>query len=268
MSFVVDEIIVELWTILDVNSDPLTGMTEPTDIEFTLHRQSGSAMIAASETITFAEIGSTGHYSISFTPENTGLYVLQLKELHASTLLRTYRFPDMTVLQAGAVFLPSFANSYCSEADIERWLNQSLDSGTTPSATEAAAFAEVIASVLSSMCASWGLSITPTTVTAGSRLEDIMRDANAVGAAMHYVVSQQYGKSPSRSNKGDALEAVWYQFIGDPTVKDSKGYLEKEVRGNLASLATDHILSGDTAARVDEGVPVAGPIGIGMGDLF
>lgn len=266
-SRVANNVIVELWTILDFNSDPLTGMTTPADITFTLHRESGGTMIAAGESITFAEVGSTGHYYIAFTPLNTGVYVLQLKELNASSLQRTWRFDDYLVVAAGASFSASYANAYCAETDIERWLQQAISGTTNPSDTEAAGFAESRASILTSLVNGWGYAVTPSTVTAGSVLEDLLREANAIGAALDYTIAQVFGRSPSRTDRVEALQALWEQYVG---TEKTVGYLQQEVRKNLASLASDHILSGDTQAdpTAPTVAPYAEPIGIKMGDIF
>ena len=257
-----------LWTILDLSSDPLTGMTSPADVTFTLHRDSGSAQVAASETITLTEIGSTGHYTIDFTPDNSGRYVLQLKEISASTLQRTWRFHDMDVTSAGAGFSATYANAFCAETDIERWLQQAITSGTSPDDAQAAAFAEARASLLASMCAKWGFTVTPSTIVAGTRLEDILREANAIGGAHDYSTAQQFSTTPSRSDRSQVFDLLWFQYIGDPAHPENPGYLESEIKGNLASLATDHILSGDTSARATTTAPIQGDIEVGMGDLF
>lgn len=272
MSFILGEAVVQEWTVLDGNTDPLTGITTPAGIVFHLHRQVGSTMIAASETITWTEIGVTGHYYIVFTPLNTGLYVLQLEELDASSMMRWFRFPDIVVQTAGAVFLPSYANAFCAESDIERWIQHDINSTSVPSATQAAAFAESIAAILMSLCARWGFAVTPASVIAGSRIEDLLREANAIGAARFYIIAQERGQRPADSAKLERLEQAWVEHVGGPMpgfVTARVGYIETEVRGNLASLATNHILSGDTLAAPVTTPPTDSGVGpITMGSLF
>lgn len=253
-----------LWTVLDQNSSPLTGVTTPAGITFTLHRDSGSAYVAASETVSWAEIGVTGHYYISFTPANTGRYTLQLKELHVSSLGRTWVF-HYDVLAAGAVFVPAYSNAFCSESDVERWLQQDITSSTKPSDTQVAGFAETRASILMSLCARLGYSVTPSTVTSGSRIEDLLRDANAIGAGWDATVSQTFGTAPSKTERAGWLEGLWVGYVGDGDKK--AGILEMEIRGNLASLSTDHILSGDTTAAT-ETTPTDAGIQVGMDSLY
>jgi len=262
--FVLGNTVTELWTILDGADAPLTGVTTPAGIVFTLHRQSGATMVAASETITFAEIGVTGVYYISFTPLNTGLYVLQLHELHASSQGRWFRFPDIDMLSAGAVFTPAYTNAFCGEADIERWIQYPITATTAPSSTDAAAFAETRAAILMSLCARFGYTVTPTTVTSGTRIEDLLREGNAIGAALDYTIAQQFGKSPSATSRVEALSALWTLYYG--TIKEP-GYIQGEVQGNLSSLSTDYIISGDTIAAPATTVTDIG-ITIGMGSLF
>lgn len=267
---VLGDVVVKGYTIWDQNNNPLTGMVETTDVVFYLHRRSSSAsaMVAATEDVTLTEIGVTGHYSIVFTPQNLGEYRLQIEEINVNTNLQIMAW-DFNVLPAGAVFLPSFANAFCAESDIERYLGRTISATTNPTATMAAGYAEEIAAILSSIAAKRGHSITPTTVTAGSRIEDILRAANAIGAARFYVVAQQLGHSPNVSEQYERLGTLWEEYVRPGNGKDiAPGYLIEEIKGNLASLSTDHILSGDTLANPDTTAPYALPIGVTMGDLF
>ena len=267
MSFyVVNNIVVDAWTVLDVNSLPLTGVTSPAGVTLVLQRQSGAHMITAAETVTWTEVGVTGRYDISFTPLNSGLYVLYGLETHASSMGRTFEF-RWYVVTAGAVFSPSFTNAFCALSDIERWTQTGIDSTTQPNDTEAAAFAEARAAVLASLCAKWGFAVTPATVTAGSRLEGMLREANAIGAALDYTIAQQFARSPNLSDRAERLQLRWLEYVGN-LESGLIGILETEVAGNLSSLSTDHILSGDTLAFNEGAAPTSEPIGIGMGSLF
>ena len=261
-------VIVQEWTVLDNANAPLTGVTTPAGITFTLHRQSGATIVSASETISWTEILATGHYYIAFTPQNAGLYVLQLLEIHASSQQRAYRF-DFLVYTAGSAFVPSYTEAFCSESDVERWLQQPITSSTRPSSTEAAAFAEGRAAMLMGLTAALGYGVTPTTVASGSRLEDLLREANAIGAALDFTVAQTFGTGPSKTDRATWLDDMWASYYG-AIVEGARvgGMIELEIRGNLASLATDHILSGDTLAPATTAAPTSVGITVTMGDLF
>lgn len=258
---VAGNIIVDQWTVLAAADDlPLTGMTVPGDVTLTLLRQSGSTIVAAGESVTWTEIGATGRYYFSFTPENTGLYVLVLNEIAATSYQRKGVEFRYQVLSAGSAFSPSYANAFCAETDLERWLQQAISATTQPSDSEAAGFAESRAAVLMSLCAGLNYAVTPLTVTAGSRIEDLLREANAIGAALDCTVAQSFGKGPSKTERIAVLEGLWFQYAGDPSAFGAvgaarlKGFIEKEIRTNLVSLSTDHIISGDTTAAATESV--------------
>lgn len=165
--------------------------------------------------------------------------------------------------------MADITGAYCAETDIERWTQTAITASTTPSDSEAAVFAVARANILSSLCAGFGYTVTPTTVTAGSRLDYLLGEANAIGAALDYTVAQQFARSPSLSERAERLQILWFQYTGNQDENNPEiGYIEKEIHGNLASLSTDHILSGDTTARAVTAAPTEEPIGIGMGDRF
>lgn len=159
------------------------------------------------------------------------------------------------------------ALNFCTEADIERYLQQAIDGDTKPNSVEASAFADTRASILITLCARWGMTVTPSTVTGA--LADLLRDANAIGAALDYTVAQQFGRSPSLSERAERLQILWTQYVGGfLNGEEIIGFIETSV-DTSSSLATDHIISGDTAP--DPGASVQGtntPIGVGMRDEF
>jgi hypothetical protein len=264
---VANNLVAKLWRYDDLDGLPVTGQASPGDVTLSLFRETASGMVAASETVSWDEIGSDpGYYTVSFTPENTGQYVIELEELNYNGYRNKW---EIEVTASGAVFAPSYSNAYCSEADIEGWLGQPISSSTTPSDNEAAKRAEEVASILSALCTGWGFAVTPDSVTAGSRLQDMLRRANAIRAAVDYVVAQQFGTSRSLSEKAERLERYWTELVGDLSVKDAApGLIEREIRMNLASLATDQIISGAVTAQPSGAVPTNEPIGIGMGESF
>ena len=259
-------IVLDQWTVRDGNNDPLTGMLSPADVTLALLRQSAGVMIAAAESVAWAEIGATGQYYFSFTPQNSGFYRLNLREIDAATQLRTYAF-DYDVFAAGAAFVATYDNAFCSEADIERWLQQAISASSAPNDTQAAAFAESRAALLMSLCARYGFTATPGAVT--GRIEDMLREANAIGAAMDYTIAQSFGAMPSKTERAEVLLGLWNAYFGtDGSSGHLRGTLEYELKGNLASLATNHILSGDTVARDTGAAPTDEGMQTTMGSLY
>lgn len=253
------------WTVLDANFAPLTGMLVPGDVTLTLHRQSGSTMVVASEPVAWAEVGTTGRYYFSFTPTNTGLYVLELQELEPTSLLRNQPF-DFDVFAVGVISAPTYADAYCSEADIERRINAPISASTIPDDLQAASFAVGRASILTSLCAGLGVTVTPATVAASyPRLENLLREANDIGAALDYLMAQTRSSTPFKvgEDRSAFLRDMWEEFT---RAKD--GILAMEIRSNLVSLSTDHILSGDTLAAPSSGPPTDIGIQTGMGNVY
>jgi len=203
----VNTLVIQQWTILNTAtpSAPLSGQTAPADVTTYLLRESVGTMIAALEAVAMVETGVTGHYFFTWTPENTGVYKLQIQELNAASLQRWMIFPDFTILPAGAIFTPVFTNAFCSEADVERWTQLGFTATSTPTTNDVAAFAESRASELISMMASAGVSITPDTVVADSIEEDMLRDTNAIGAAADAIMAKFMMEAPNRSEKAVLL---------------------------------------------------------------
>ena len=261
--------VLDSYIVLDLATDaPLTGMTYPADVSLTLYRQSGTVMAAAAEVISWAEVGATGTYYFSFTPAQTGFYFLYLRELNVLTALRhsTFRYE---VLAAGAAFAPSYANAFCAETDVERYLNQNIDGTTSPSDTAAAGWAQGRADVLESICAGLGNPVTPLTVTSGSRLEGLLREANAIGAAMDYRMAQAFKTGSAKTEHVEALLALWESYVGAYDGGEFRpGSIVTELKQNIVSMATSHVLSGDTTARTDEGGPQDIGLQVRMGDLY
>ena len=75
------------------------------------------------------------------------------------------------------------------------------------------------------------------------------------------------------SEKPERLLGVWLEYVGGAQpgfVTEITGLIEKEIRGSLVSLTTNHILSGDTQAPPTGVPPVSEPFGgpITMGSKF
>lgn len=241
--------IIQKWRALDLNNPPgvVSGLTYPADVALDIERTSGNTFIAASESIGWVETSRPGDYSIYFTPQNTGTYFLTVQELSALTMQRNWIY-TFEVLPAGAIFVPSPAGCFCAVSDAARYAGLTLTNTSTPVTTDMAlAFCEERAAGIMAMCSFWGLSVTPTTVTTGSILEDLLRSANAIGAAIDIVVAWYADVEPSESGKVRSLMQSWVNLMGDGA--KVLGAIQTQVVGTVGSFATDHVLSGDTLAR-------------------
>ena len=202
LNAVINQIVVAPWTYVDADLTPLTGQTAPANVTLTLMRQSGSTMILAAEAVTWTEIGATGHYYLTFTPLNTGLYRIRVQQLAGALIQESI---DVSVFTSGATFAANFTNAYCSESDVERWFGLDVDASSTPTVSQVAAFAEGRASELTTFAALNGFTVTPATVTADSEEEDILRELNAIAAAADSLVSKFIQTQPLRTEKAEIL---------------------------------------------------------------
>lgn len=208
--YVVGNTIIRYWTVLDAAFAPLTGMVVPTHVTLKLHRQSGATMIVAAEqaamAASWAEIaGDPGHYYFAFVPLSTGLYVAELQELEPTSLLRQQPF-EFSVTSAGAQFAASYANAFCAESDIERWCQFSIDGGTKPTSSEAAAFAEARASEIIGILAAEGWIVAPgDAALVGTPGEDMLRECNAILAAADCYLAKFMDTEPAKTEKAGAL---------------------------------------------------------------
>src|SRR5262245_35394877 len=245
-------------------------MHVPADVTLDLDRFTATgARVDASEIVTWTEKGSTGFYYFSFTPQNSGTYILTLDEINVSSMGRKGNEFRWDVLPAGAFFAPTYTNAFCAETDIERWINASISPSTSPNDNEAAAWAESAAAWLMSLTARLGFAQTPTTVTAGSRMEDLLREANAIKAALDYLTAQTRGVAPFDAGRGrlSLLKDLWESYVGFfENGKWIPGIIEMEISNESAS-STDYILTGDTTAATST---IAIDLGIqyGMGDKY
>lgn len=269
MPAVANNLIIENLRVLSAADDSLTvsglSTTPGVDFQISLQRQSGSSAVAASETVTIAEVATTGHYIFAFTPQNNGMYWLDVKELDALTLGRALRFP-YEVLPAGAVFTPSFTNAFCSQADVERYSGLHFTNATQITSAQVAGFAEEGGAALMSRCSYLGFPVTVASLDPTSRLADILRAANATWAAWRVVIAWYAQIEPSQNDKAKDLLASYIDLVGD--WNKIPGTLAIEISGNLASLTTSNVLSGDTTARANEGSPQDIGLQVRMSDLY
>ena len=269
MPYAPQNLVSQMWEVIDLNTPPgvVTGLTVPADVTLSLRRSSGTTSVVASEVIGWAETGTPGNYVITFTPQNVGTYVLTIQEISALTTQRRW-ISTFEILPAGAVFTPSYANAFCAETDVERYAGLTFENTSTPvNSGMIAGFVEERAAVLMSLCSFWGLSVTPASVTLGSRLEDMLRAANAIGAAFDAVVAWYAAVEPSESEKARMLLARWIALVGDGA--KLIGSIQSEIEGNLSDgLGSSHIISGDTTARANENAPQDIGLQFRMGDMF
>lgn len=269
MDFTVGNVIRQPWMYQAADGKtPLTGQTTPANITFSMRRYVSTGSVVATETITFPETATAGYYDIVFTPQNSGVYTLFLHELAGTEREWTFNFQ---VAAVGAAQTPSYANAFCSETDIERRLQKSIDSTTSPSDTETIYFAQSRAMILRSVCGALGYPVSPATVTQGSILEGLLRAANEIGASLDYELAQQLRVSPNKSDRIADLSALWFAYVGgsQPGVaKEIVGLIEKEIQANLVALATDNYLSGSTQAPAASTTPTGIGIQVTMGDVF
>lgn len=259
------------WEVMDLpGTGTVTGLLVPGDVTLALFRDTGSAWVAASEALTWTEIGATGRYYITYTPQNSGRYVLILNELSALSMQRKGVRFDHDIAAAGAFFSPNYGDAFCAETDVERWLQKAIDTTTNPDDVDTAAFAVNRAAVLMSLCAGLGYPVTPLTVPAGSTLKTMLRDANAIGAALDYTAAEILGQAPSKSERFEYFRQLWISYVGGQqpgSAVNVVGTIAMEIKANLASLGTDHILSGDTLAAAAT-QPTDIGIEVTMGDVF
>jgi hypothetical protein len=239
-----------VWTILDQNGNPLTGMVAPADISFRLHRTIGSGTVASGETVSMVEVAaSPGTYDISYTPIGTGLYTLQLKELNANTGFQQYRFP-IDVFAAGSEAIPTFDDAFCSESDVERFAQLQFDASSDPSDADVALFAAGRAKEMQGLFAGVGWTITPAGIIANSVEQGILREVNAVGAAGDAWLAKNRDDAPASSEHGRAL------------LDEYQLRLERAVQYARSVMGTDHIrtpmTSGELTLRTETPVDDSG----------
>lgn len=197
------------WLFLDAAGAPKAGVVAPTDLTFELVRDAGAGFGAASEAVPstvsgtfYAVPGMPGHYNLEYTPTGPGLYVLYLNEIAVDSTGRRWHFP-CEVVSAGSQYLPSFANAFCAESDVERWTQLAFDTTSKPTSAEVAGFSQARASEMRSVFAASGWTVSPSTITAGSVEQDMARECNALGAAADAWMAKFMDTEPAESAKAD-----------------------------------------------------------------
>ncbi len=218
MASIVNQIIRTYWLVNSTAPARVAGLDE-TDFNIDLSADG----IAAPEAVTVTDVGD-GVYEFSWTPLTAATYALAVTELTTFPLSAEASFiREFQVLSAGSVFAPAFDHAFCSEDDVERYAGETYDSGSNPSADAVAGFAEETAAYLiAKMQACAGVLITPAGMGApldnssiqGQVLEDMLRNANAVGAAAKAKRAAFLGQPPNESPVPEILEGIFLGLAG------------------------------------------------------
>lgn len=190
---------------------------------------SSSSRASASETVTIAEIGSTGAYAITYTPTSAAVYYIVVSESY--TLLQI----DWEDLVNDAPATATASNAYCTEANVASFAQMGdYTANTVPTETQVLNFMEMraaevygrLARVLGSAApgpTGYDTTIDSTT-DKGRAILRTTRLANALGAAMDAVEAAGAGESPSRSERVGELNAL-YNAALDELAATAKSYL-------------------------------------------
>lgn len=205
---------------------------------------SASSEVSASETVTVAEIGSTGSYAVTYTPTLGQLYVGLITE----TLLgATYSFTDEVLTGPESVTVD---DAYCSMADVIAFAQAgTYSSSTVPTESEVLGFMAKRASrVYSALAKVMGASAPgpanyattiDTTTDKGKALSQACRFANAVGAAMDALEAAGANQAPAKSERVAELGVLWMGCIADLE------YAAQAYQGTAGGLARTHVSTGE-----------------------
>ena len=205
--------ILHIWEIKDSGGVAVTGLSGT--MTATLMRfPTTTTSESATETVSIAEIGSTGFYTVTYTPTLAYTYKGRITE---STLYLEYTFEDDV---DDAPSTASATNAYCTEADVVSFAQMGDYTGsTTPTETQVLGFMQMrAAQVYGTLCrflgsAAPGPSAYATTIDtstdAGLALSLATRLTNALGAAMDAVEAAGAGEEPSQSTRVQELSATY-----------------------------------------------------------
>ncbi len=207
--------IVHQWELKDEDDAALTGLSG--NMTATLTRfPTKTSSESASETVTIAEIGSTGFYTFSYTPTLAYLYTCRVLE---SSLALEFNFEDNVL---GAATTAVATDAFCSEADVVGVVQLTPDytSGTTPTEVQVLQYmkqraAQVYAWMAEKVGtsapgpASFSTSI-DTSTDIGSALESVCRQANCVGAGADALEASGATSTPARTERLNELFADFF----------------------------------------------------------
>jgi len=214
----VNEQILHVWE-LQVGGTPLTGLVGSMTAE--LYRFPAGAV--ASETVTMAEIGTSGNYTFRYTPTLAALYRLHITELTQGWEITW----EDVVAAVPELFAETFA--YCSEADVCAWTGViDYNTATTPTEVQVLGFMQMRAAQLHALMASapnglgsaapgpeGSANVVSTTTDAGRSLAYLLKMANAIGAAMDAIEASGAGEQPRRSERVSELAAMYSGLVAD-----------------------------------------------------
>jgi hypothetical protein len=236
--------VLHVWELKDATGGALTGLDG--NMTATLSRfADSSTQASATETVTIAEIGSTGFYAITYTPTNAQVYKGRITE---SSLYLEYTWEDQVTDSAAASVAD---NAYCSEADVVAWAQMGdYTASTTPTETQVLGFMQMRAGELYGVLAKWmATPVGPsgasgyateidTSTDKGFALNEQLRMANAIGAAMDALQAAGASEAPSRTERVEELSVAYAAIVANLE------HLAREYEGNVDAVAT-HITSGE-----------------------
>ncbi len=203
----VNEQILHVWE-LKIGPVPLTGLSGTMTADLAYFADE-STLAAGSEIVSIAEIGSSGNYSVTYTPGNAGLYRVHITESSQGFEITW----EDTVAAEPSTLTETFA--YCSEADVCAWTGApDYHTSTVPTEVQVLGFMRMRAGELYALMASAakGLgTLTPgpsgsalevdTSSDAGRSLAYLLEMANAIGAAADALMAAGVGEEPRRSER-------------------------------------------------------------------
>ncbi len=207
--------IVHVWSLRDADDAALTGLSGNMSATLTRYPTKTTSE-SATETVSIAEIGSTGDYTLSYTPTKAYLYTCIVLE---SSLALEFVFEDNVL---GAATSAVATDAYCSEADVVGVVQITPDytSGTTPTETEVLQFMKQRAAQVYAWMAEKAGTSAPgpvsfttsidTSTDIGSVLESVCRQANCVGAGADALEASGATSTPGRTERLNELFADFF----------------------------------------------------------
>lgn len=217
MGYVVGDTISTYHKVFDTTGAIVSGLAA-SDFLITFVRNGA----AAGEAVTVAEIGATAVYRFSFVAANTGTYSLHVREKATIPNSSEASFDrEWTVASVGEDFGASYDYAFCAESDIVGYAGVSFGADTNPSTTQVRGFAESVAARIMAGFPP-GILVTPsgmgnpvsTATDEGKNLSNLLRQANAIGAASWAKRSALLGQPPNESPLPDILWGLFLDLAG------------------------------------------------------
>lgn len=242
----VGAVVTHAWEVKNGSGSALTGLAGNMSCVLT-RLLDGGGSTAASETVTIAEIGSTGIYTIRYTPTQADIYIGRVTE---SSLGLEYYFEDDVEVATSTV--PA-AYAYCSEADVVAFAQMGdYTASTRPTEAQVTGFMSKRAAEVYSILVRWLGSDAPgpsgydatinTSGDVGLALSYHCAMANALGAAMDALAAAGAGEESSASDRVQQLGTAYRNAL------ENLKHLAREYAGSSAWSST-HISSGEMTSR-------------------